>query len=115
VGARLDENPELFFTLRGVDMGQLITAASATATAPIAGATAPDKALAGADLSEIFGVEIERATPAIPEVTAPATAPKKRSPKKTKLTRPVRLPASQARKQPAALKSKPRRAGKTKR
>ena len=115
VGARLDENPELFFTLRGVDMGQLITAASATATAPIAGATAPDKALAGADLSEIFGVEIERATPAIPEVTAPATAPKKRSPKKTKLTRPVRLPASQARKQPAALKSKPRRAGTTKR
>ncbi len=62
VGARLDEQPELFFTLRGVEMEELITAASASATAPIATAPAADTALAGADLTEIFGVEIE-ATP----------------------------------------------------
>ena len=68
VGARLDTKPELFFTLRGVDMQDLITAASATATAPIA--AAGDDTLAGADLAEIFGVEIET-TP------APALAPRK--------------------------------------
>ena len=65
VGARLDEKPELFFTLRGVDMEELLTAASASAVVPQAGAV-PGAALAGADLSEIFGVEIEAAAPAAP-------------------------------------------------
>ena len=36
VGARLDMKPELFFTLRGVDMQELLTAASANAVAPVA-------------------------------------------------------------------------------
>ena len=67
VGARLDEKPELFFTLRGVDMEELITAASASATGPIATAPAAETALAGGDLTEIFGVEIE-ATPAAPAI-----------------------------------------------
>ena len=66
VGARLDEKPELFFTLRGVDMQELITAASATATAPLAPVATEGAALAGADLTEIFGVEIESATTAVP-------------------------------------------------
>src|SRR5258706_3138227 len=61
VGTRLDTKPELFFTLRGVDMQDLITAASVSATAPVA--PAADDALTGADLGEIFGVEIE-STPA---------------------------------------------------
>lgn len=74
VGARLDEKPELFFTLRGVDMEELITAASATATAPEAGATAADTALAGADLTEIFGVEIESAPAPSPAPSAEAAA-----------------------------------------
>ena len=64
VGARLDEKPELFFTLRGVEMEELVTAASATATAPIAGASASDKGIEAAALSEIFGIEIEAAAPA---------------------------------------------------
>ena len=71
VGARLDTKPELFFTLRGVDMQDLITAASASATAPIASADAD--ALTGADLGEIFGVEIESA-PA-PAKAAPRKLP----------------------------------------
>ncbi len=65
VGARLDERPELFFTLRGVDMQELVTAASATAAAPVTGVPTADPALAGADLTEIFGVEIE-SSPAAP-------------------------------------------------
>jgi uncharacterized Zn finger protein len=71
VGARLDTKPELFFTLRGVDMQDLISAASASATAPVAAAT--DDALAGADLAEIFGVEIE--TVPSPAAIAPREVP----------------------------------------
>jgi uncharacterized Zn finger protein len=58
VGTRLDAQPELFFTLRGVDMQDLIVAASAGASAPM---TEVDEAgaLAGADLSELFGIEID--------------------------------------------------------
>ena len=61
VGARLDEKPALFFTLRGVKMQELLTAASARATAPLIGATAPGEGLEDDALSEIFGVEIEGA------------------------------------------------------
>ncbi len=59
VGARLDEHPELFFTLRGLDMQELVTAASVSVAVPMATNLVADTALAGADLAEIFGVEIE--------------------------------------------------------
>ncbi len=72
VGARLDEKPELFFTLRGVDVQDLITSASATATSSLAGATAADTAIADADLSAIFGVELE--TPSAATASPPAKA-----------------------------------------
>ena len=87
VGARLDDQPELFFTLRGVDMQELLTAASATAVAPVAGAAVPGPALAGADLSEMFGVEIE-STPA----PAPTTTPAPKSPRPVKRPRGKRAP-----------------------
>ena len=73
IGARLDEKPELFFTLRGVDMQELVTAASASAAEPISAAPAANTALEGADLAEMFGVEIESAAP-------PPLAPAKPSP-----------------------------------
>ena len=69
VGARLDEKPELFFTLRGVDVQDLITSASAAATSPLAGAPT-DTAIADADLSAIFGVEVE--TPSAATAPQPA-------------------------------------------
>ena len=60
IGARLDSKPELFFTLRGVNMEELIDAASQSAAAPLKGKTRTKKsALADADLSELFGVEVE--------------------------------------------------------
>lgn len=65
VGARLDVEPALFFTLRGVDMQELVSAASAQAAAPIPGATTSKKrALAEADLAGIFGVELDATVPA---------------------------------------------------
>ena len=73
VGARLDAKPELFFTLRGVDMQELITAASATAAAPVVGSQFAAASLADANLSEIFGVDIESAA-ASPAPPAPTKA-----------------------------------------
>ena len=84
VGARLDEKPELFFTLRGVNVQDLITSASATATSSLAGAPAAGAGLADADLSALFGVEIESpsaaaaASPA--QAAAKSPAPGKRRP-----------------------------------
>jgi uncharacterized Zn finger protein len=85
VGARLDEKPDLFFVLRGVDMGELLTAASATATAPLTGVPGPEAALAGSDLAEIFGVEIESTTPAkSTAIAVKSSAPKRRTSAKRK-------------------------------
>jgi uncharacterized Zn finger protein len=59
IGARLDAHPELFFTLRGVDMQELISAASKTATTSLTG-KAKKRTLVEADLGDIFGVELEK-------------------------------------------------------
>jgi uncharacterized Zn finger protein len=83
VGARLDVQPELLFTLRGVDVQDLITSASATATTSLTGATAADTALADTDLSALFGVEIESSGSA--QVLKPKkVAAKKSAPRKPK-------------------------------
>jgi hypothetical protein len=60
----LDQTPEHFFTLRGVEMQELLSAASAAAVQPLQGASQQNTSLDGADLADIFGVEIEAASPA---------------------------------------------------
>lgn len=57
VGARLDENPELFFVLRNVDHAELITAAVSTNT--MERTTQSHKVLKTPDLSGIFGIELD--------------------------------------------------------
>jgi uncharacterized Zn finger protein len=62
VGARLDEAPELLFTLRGVPQGDLLADASAIGSRANA---APASRFSDAELSEIFGIELGgRADPA---------------------------------------------------
>jgi uncharacterized Zn finger protein len=57
IGARLDENPELLFTLRAVDENELI--AKAGHNVHLAGATpATDRVLAGDDVSALFGIDL---------------------------------------------------------
>jgi uncharacterized Zn finger protein len=73
VGARLDEEPALLFRLRRVDPEELIR--HAAAPAGVAGQPAADGALVGADLSALFGIEIE----ASPTGATTAAAPKARS------------------------------------
>lgn len=72
-GARLDHDPALFFTLRGVDMQELITAAGNAAATDLTGTGPSDTALDDADLSTIFGVELDPAG-AGPEPTLPSAA-----------------------------------------
>ena len=98
VGARLDVQPELFFTLRGVDVQDLITSASETATTSLAGATAADTALADTDLSALFGVELE--SPG----SAPVPKPKKVAAKKSAPRKPKPVA-----KQKPVVKKKPAR------
>ena len=106
VGARLDEKPELFFTLRGVAMEELLTAASATATASISGASAAGQGIEDAALSEIFGVEIEAAVPA-PAPAADRGKPARKTPA-VKSAKPV----AKARRKAKAPKKKVSRSGK---
>jgi hypothetical protein len=58
VGARLDEKPELLFTLRGVDHADLLGGAVASAS-HVGGKPAGVKVLEEADLSSVFGIEID--------------------------------------------------------
>ena len=105
VGARLDTKPELFFTLRGVDMQELLTAASATAAGPVADAKSADAALAGADLSEIFGVDIESASAAPVEPVA-ATKAKPAAPVKKSRPQPASRKAGAAKTRRKAARGK---------
>lgn len=66
VGARLDERPELLFTLRGVDSAELVAGAGTIA------APAPRKnALAGEDLGALFGIDLGEAPASSNELFAP--------------------------------------------
>jgi uncharacterized Zn finger protein len=69
VGARLDQNPELLFTLRSVNHEDLITrAAAATDLAAKTPAAGPE--LAESEIGAVFGIELDTQGGA----TAPATA-----------------------------------------
>jgi uncharacterized Zn finger protein len=65
VGVRFDESPALLFTLRGVDHLDLIDHAAARGAAKRVGGRsgAKRKVIKGADLSSLFGIEIEDAAP----------------------------------------------------
>jgi len=92
VGARLDEKPELFFNLRGVDVAELIASASSAATGPLTAETGVTS-LASDDLGEIFGVEIDSGSAIAPA----APPPKKPKPSKPKIEKRIKK-----------LKSKPK-------
>jgi uncharacterized Zn finger protein len=61
VGVRLEERPELFFELRGVDHTELVGGA-AEAVPRLADGAKRRKVVRGADLSALFGIELEPST-----------------------------------------------------
>lgn len=78
VGARLDERPELLFTLRAVDPLELLGAAVSGPARLKAPLPAGGRVLAGADLSGIFGIDLDTAAgpdvPAVPRRGKPRKA-----------------------------------------
>jgi uncharacterized Zn finger protein len=62
VGARLDERPELLFSLRAVNQQDLLTTAGKVVRAP-ARKPRREKVLAEADLSTMFGIDVASAEP----------------------------------------------------
>ncbi|OHB68057.1 MAG: hypothetical protein A2V70_18850 [Planctomycetes bacterium RBG_13_63_9] len=112
IGARLDKNPELLFTLRGVNHEELI---DADAEAAVGAATrrSKSKRLAADDLSDVFGIEIDDdpTTDSTDSVhTAPRKTPKKRA---HRATRKVKKPAKR-KTTPKKAKKKPTKAAKKK-
>jgi uncharacterized Zn finger protein len=83
VGARLDRNPELLFTLRSVNHEELITqAATAADLAVKTSATATE--LDDTEISEVFGIELDTQSTApqpaaapSPDVTSPTKSGRK--------------------------------------
>ncbi|HTQ08189.1 MAG TPA: SWIM zinc finger family protein [Polyangiaceae bacterium] len=85
IGARLDTRPELLFTLRGTDASELV--ATATLGGEIVRPLRPrSQALAGANLSELFGVPIAEDAGA----TAKAKKPSRRAKSSRAKARPRR-------------------------
>ena len=98
VGARLDQQPELLFLLRGVDHQELITA-DLDLTAATEG-SGKRRRLASDDLSDLFGVEIDTASEMSPEAPPepPPEPPKRPSARKKASqtrTRPVVSPVGE--------------------
>jgi uncharacterized Zn finger protein len=82
VGARLDQQPELLFTLRNVDHAELIAQAADLAVTRKA---ATRKVLADDMLSDVFGIELEA-----PKLTVLTEPPPPRAARGKKVTRAAR-------------------------
>ena len=82
IGARLDENPELLFTLRGVNHEELIDT-DAEAAVGAATRSGKSKRLATDDLSDVFGIDIDAEHSADSADLAQAT-PRKQAKKKSR-------------------------------
>lgn len=105
IGARLDNQPEMLFRLRGVDHLELITSQS-NVDSLVADQT--ESNLAGQDLSQIFGIEIDtdddEQSDIVTEVTDPPVAKRgstnSRRKKKAKVKKKVKVKKTQTNSKP---------------
>ncbi len=74
IGARLDDKPELLFTLRGVNHDELI-AANAQQAVSAATSRGKSKRLAAEEISDVFGIELDVGSAESPPVAAPDDTP----------------------------------------
>jgi uncharacterized Zn finger protein len=86
VGARLDHQPELLFTLRGVDPTEMVEAAIDQST--VAGKTRKGRVLETDALSSVFGIDIDMDGVSLGEASTP-TAPAKRTQRTARLRKPA--------------------------
>jgi uncharacterized Zn finger protein len=121
IGARLDAAPELLFTLRGVDHLELISQAVAVENLEKALGSQTGAPLAGADLGEMFGIELDSGPGAASHPTpvakddAPPPKPATRRPAKAVVPAVQAVKAFLAKyaaKRPSRRAKKPAKAGK---
>ncbi|MCZ2094978.1 MAG: SWIM zinc finger family protein, partial [Anaerolineae bacterium] len=86
IGARLDEQPELLFTLRRVDARELVAQAGAGLPLKRRKAPAAARVLDDASLADVFGIEM--ALPAAPAKRAKTAGTKKKPPAVKKTASP---------------------------
>jgi len=120
VGARLDQKPELLFQLRGVDHEELI-AADAEAAVSAATSRGKSKRLAGGELADVFGIDLDTSEPSAATTRrtrkkAPAKVSKAaRAPRAgNKTAKPAAKAAAKAVAKPAAKAPAGKKAVKTK-
>lgn len=111
VGARLDRQPQLLFTLRGVNENELIARAGKNLSPPSTIVT-PTKVLDSGDVAAIFGLEM--AEPANPVPTVPPSAESKR-PGRSRASIRTKKQARKPRAKPSRSKATRRLAGKRRR
>ncbi len=84
IGNRLDQNPSLFFTLRGVDMENLVSLAiqkEADQLIKKSKTKTSKRIIRNADLSSTFGIDFDDSP--LPDITKPLIPPPKKSKKKS--------------------------------
>jgi uncharacterized Zn finger protein len=106
VGARLDEHPELLFTLRGADQSRLVDHAVASDVTSGAG-TQDAVTLGDADLKDVFGIELDSAPPKPVTARRAAVAKKKAAPRKQPAARKKRPSKGKATATPSAPEPEP--------
>ncbi len=112
VGARLDHEPELLFTLRGVDPAEMVEAA--VAQPPTAGKSRRGRVLASDELSSVFGVDIDMAG-ASEEDVAPPVKRRRRAARTKKKTGKRSKPPAKRRLAPRwARRKHPQKKGRSK-
>lgn len=110
IGARLDENPMLFFTLRNADVHELISQAVDDHTQNLL-KIAENKSvrvLEDLDLEDMFGIDLD-GTPEVPKKNKPVTLPKSKGKKRN------HNKAANAEKESVTVPKKKRPGSKTKR
>ena len=88
IGARLDKEPELFFTLRGIDPNSIV---ASEMVETLTGET--ENELEGANLGDVFGISLDGDAAAVaesPGEAAPEKAPEAAPEKKKKRGRPAK-------------------------
>jgi len=90
IGARFDEDPSLFFKLRGADTGDLITRAVKDKTEELLAKTKTKsaKVIADADLADIFGIDLDNK----PDFAGNGTTAVRKKSAVKKIAKPIALP-----------------------
>lgn len=119
IGVRFDEDPTLFFTLRGVDPNALVAAVAGSLTSLDTAAVADDDLLTAdtADLTDLFDIDVEPAARPKPanrpepksakRAVAPAKAPSLDADAKPKTAKPKNAKPKNAKPKNAKPKPKP--------